>query len=95
MSEVRLHVEKPRVVHLHDILQKNRPKKIPRCLVPLFANGSPKKVMTLEQIKTALGKNRLAKSEELVPDRNGHKRQDELVTVEPRPESGADPPVDP
>ena len=37
-------------------IAKNRPKKIPRCLVPLFANGSPNKDMTLEQIKTALGK---------------------------------------
>ena len=95
MSEVRLHVDKPRVVHLHDILQKNRPKKIPRCLVPLFANGSPSKDMTLEQIKTALGKNRMATSQQLVPDRNGHKGQDDLVTVEPRPETGVDPPVDP
>ena len=37
-------------------IAKNRHKKIPRCLVQLFANGSPNKDMTLEQIKTALGK---------------------------------------
>ena len=65
MSGVRLHVDKTQSCIRAQHIAKNTPKKISRCLGALFANGSPNKDMTLEQLKTALRKTGWQKARKL------------------------------